>query len=79
LPLAFPTLSAKDTTDDCFLFFLMKSPWVVGETETESFGGHDGLPVFMKETSGDGFDISSGGCEGCELADEFPPPQSFRI
>lgn len=77
--LPFPE-DVTDATDDCFLFFLMRSPGVVaiGETsegsDVDASGGREGLLV--DTAVGGGVTVGGGGV--CELADEFPPPQSLR-
>lgn len=70
--LPFPT-SVTDATDDCFLFFLMKSPGVVVRGEPSEAGRVDGAgDIGVTGVAGTGV------CGVGELVDELPPPQSLR-
>jgi hypothetical protein len=70
--LLFPA-SETVATDDCFLFFLMKSPGVVVRGEPSEEGVVDGAgDVGVTGVAGPGV------CAVGELADELPPPQSLR-
>lgn len=65
--------SVIDTTDDCFLFFLIKSPCVVARGELSEEGVVDGAgDIGVTGVAG------PGDCAVGELVDELPPPQSLR-